>query len=189
MCAIVQTAASALYEKKLAHRMCLFGACPSWNVPRSHMKPAVVFSVPISAARYFAWRWRSAVYFDSEQLELRALLRRGAIAFYRWGTRGRIYGDDNTPGWLQKFPEWIKAECWTSASRSRCVSLRPGSSKSAPCRLRCYFELKRSEFMQGLIADDLVEPALVCVTVPAPAEHADEWQEWPRIVRRARSAS
>ncbi|MGZ5171885.1 MAG: hypothetical protein ACXWCY_31120, partial [Burkholderiales bacterium] len=60
------------------------------------------------------------VYFDSERPELPVRLRRGAIAFYRWGTRGRIYSDDNTPGWLQKFPEGgyapldsIRAERWS----------------------------------------------------------------------------
>jgi hypothetical protein len=55
-------------------------------------------------------------------------------------------------------------------------------------RIPCYFELKRGEFIQGLVATIASNQRVYVVTVPAPPQHAAEWQDWPRIVRRAVSA-
>jgi hypothetical protein len=61
-----------------------------------------------------------SAFFDSDRPEMPLRLRGGRIAFYTWGARGGIYAEDNTPGWLQKFPEGghasledIRADKWT----------------------------------------------------------------------------
>jgi len=45
-----------------------------------------------------------------------------------------------------------------------------------------YFALKAGEFIQGLLASIGSHERVYVVTVPPPAEHADRWPEWPRIV-------
>ena len=50
-------------------------------------------------------------------------------------------------------------------------------------QIPCYFALSAGEFIQGLIATVTSHQRVYVVTVPAPAEHAREWAEWPRIVR------
>ena len=131
------------------------------------------------------------VYFDSERPELPVRLRRGAIAFYRWGAQGRIYSDDNTPGWLQKFPEGchaslesIRADRWINYEPKPARILASRFIQINSMRIPCYFELKRGEFIQGLIATIASNQRVYVVTVPAPPQHAAEWQDWPRIVRR-----
>ena len=45
-----------------------------------------------------------------------------------------------------------------------------------------YFPLKRGEFIQGLLASISDNHRVYVVTVPAPAQYADRWPEWPRII-------
>jgi len=45
-----------------------------------------------------------------------------------------------------------------------------------------YFPLKPDEFIQGLLASISFHERVYVVTVPAPAEYADRWPEWPRVV-------
>jgi hypothetical protein len=133
------------------------------------------------------------VYFDSDRPDRPVRIRGGKIAFYRWGARGGIYTDDNTPGWLQKFPEGghaslesIRAERWINYEPRPVRILASRFFQINSMRIPCYFALKRGEFIQGLIATITSHKRLY--VVPAPAEHAHDWQEWPRIVRRATSA-
>src|SRR5688572_10088077 len=72
------------------------------------------------AIGYFLEGKPITVPFDSDRPQVPIRLRGGKIAFYTWGARGGIYSDDNTPGWLQKFPEGghasladIWADKWT----------------------------------------------------------------------------
>jgi len=59
---------------------------------------------------YFVNGSPKTVYFDgAERAQLPIRLRDGKTAFYMWGARGGVYSDDNTPGWLQKFPECAHA--------------------------------------------------------------------------------
>jgi hypothetical protein len=45
-----------------------------------------------------------------------------------------------------------------------------------------YFPLKPGEYIQELLASIDHHKRVCVVTVPAPAEYADSWPEWPRIV-------
>ena len=47
----------------------------------------------------------------------------------------------------------------------------------------CYFALQPGEFIQGLLAHISPRKRVYVVTVPAPAGHAGEWAEWPRVVQ------
>ena len=59
---------------------------------------------------------------------------------------------------------------------SRFIQLNPVTMGPA------YFPLQRGEFIQGLLASIGDNHRVYVVTVPAPAEYADRWPEWPRIV-------
>jgi hypothetical protein len=103
---------------------------------------------------------------------------------------------DNTPGWLQKFPEGghaslesIHAGLWRRYEPQSARILASRFIQITAMQMPCYFALQRGEFLQGLIATIASNQRLYVVTVPAPAEHADQWPEWPRIARRATSAS
>ena len=107
------------------------------------------------------------------------------------GRRGGIYSDDNTPGWLQKFPEGgyaslesIRADEWTKFEPQ---PVRIPASRFVQIDsfgMACYFDLKAGEFIQGLIATIMSHSRVYVVTVPAPQEHATYWSVWPRIVQR-----
>ena len=45
-----------------------------------------------------------------------------------------------------------------------------------------FFALEAGAFTQGLLASIGSHERVYVVTVPPPAEHADRWPEWPRIV-------
>ena len=131
------------------------------------------------------------VYFDVQGAELPVRKRSGAVEFVTWGARGdRYMSDDNTPGYLLKFPvggwashESIRAGAWQKfeprpvrivASRFIYVDGQLGA---------IFFALKRGEYIQGLLAETAAQRRVYVVTVPAPPEHAHKWESWPRIVR------
>jgi hypothetical protein len=134
---------------------------------------------------------RVSVYFDTPGAELPVRTRGGVVQFLPWGARRETYlTDDNTPGYLLKFP----IGGWASLESIRNNEWRPFEPQ--PVRIAasrfvqldamlgpCYFELERGEFIQGLLARITEYRRVYVVTVPAPAEHADKWREWPRIVR------
>lgn len=131
------------------------------------------------------------VYFDGSRAELPIRKRSGAVEFITWGARGERYlCNDNTPGYLLKFPlggraprESVLAGTWEKfeprpvriiASRFVLMHAQLGP---------LFFALKRGEYIQGLLAQTTVQRRVYVVTVAAPAEHADQWQEWPRIIK------
>jgi len=133
---------------------------------------------------------RVSVYFDSNRPDLAGRVRGGRIRFYRWGARSAQYfSPDNLGGYAAKFPETccaaladIRAGKWTAFGprpirivASRIIQL---DRIIGPV----YFALKAGEFIQGLLASIGSHERVYVVTVPPPAEHADRWPEWPRIV-------
>jgi hypothetical protein len=137
---------------------------------------------------------RVVVYFDVAGAELPVRRRSGAIEFITWGARGERYvSGDNTPGYLQKFPvggwaarEEIRAGAWQkfeplpvriAASRFVLVHAQLG----AVC-----FDLAPAEYIQGLLARTGGQRRVYVVTVAPPAEHAEKWNLWPRIVAAPR---
>ncbi|MDB5927260.1 MAG: hypothetical protein JWN13_6196, partial [Betaproteobacteria bacterium] len=98
------------------------------------------------------------------------------------------------PGWLQKFPEGghaslesIHAGLWRRYEPHPVRILASRLIQINAMQMPCHFALKRGEFIQGLIATIASNQRLYVVTVPAPAEHAHEWQDWPRIVKQRTS--
>ena len=45
--------------------------------------------------------------------------------------------------------------------------------------------MRPGEFIQGLLAQISFHRRVYVVTMPPPAPHTEEWQEWPRIIHRA----
>ena len=140
---------------------------------------------------------RVTVYFDLARAELPIRKRNGAIDFVTWGARAdRYLSDDNTPGYLLKFPVggWaprlsILAGAWQKfeprpvrivASRFILVHAQLGS---------VFFALQAGEYIQGLLAQTAMQRRVYVVTVAPPAEHAQDWVEWPRIIKTARSGA
>lgn len=133
---------------------------------------------------------RVAVYFDSHEPDLPVRQRGGAIRFYRWGARSAQYfSHDNLGGHAKKFPETccasladIRADKW--------LTYEPRPVRLVASRIiqidrtigPVYFPLQAGEFLQGLLASVGDHKRVYVVTVPAPAEYADRWPEWPRIV-------
>ena len=134
---------------------------------------------------------RVVVYFDVQGAQLPVRKKTGAVEFVTWGARGdRYLSDDNTPGYLLKFPvgacarrESIRAGAWQKfdprpvrivASHFIYVDGQLGS---------VFFALARGEYIQGLLAETGAQRRVYVVTVPAPPEHARKWPDWPRIVR------
>lgn len=133
---------------------------------------------------------RLVVYFDARGAQVPVRRRSGAVEFMPWGARGERYlSDDNTPGYLLKFPvggwasrESIRSGAWQKfeprpvrivASRFVFVDAQLGAR---------YFELKRGEYIQGLLAASGTQRRVYVVTVEPPAEHRG-LQAWPRVVK------
>jgi hypothetical protein len=132
------------------------------------------------------------VYFDTAQPELPVRKRSGAIEFITWGARrDRYLSDDNTPGYLLKFPiggrathESVLAGAW-ERFEPRPVRIVASRFVVADRRLGpMFFSLQRGEFIQGLLAQTGAQRRVYIVTVDAPAEHQARCSEWPRIVRK-----
>jgi hypothetical protein len=133
---------------------------------------------------------RMLVYFDMHHPELPIRRRGGTIDFVTWGTRGDHYlNDDNTPGYLLKFPVGGRA--------TRASILCGGWEKFEPRPVRIvasrfalahpqlgpvFFALGPGEYIQGLLAQSGAQRRVYIVTVDAPAEHSEHWSEWPRMV-------
>ena len=134
---------------------------------------------------------RLAVYYDSPQPDLPVQSRGGGIRFFRWGARRACYYADDNIGGAKTFPEDgcarledIKAGKWASYEprpvrilASRIIQLDRLTLGPA------YFPLKRGEFIQGLLASIRDNHRVYVVTVPAAAEYADRWPEWPRLIQ------
>jgi hypothetical protein len=139
---------------------------------------------------YFREGERVLVYFDAPSPELPVRKRSGAIEFVTWGARGERYlSDDNTPGYLLKFPlggwaarasilagEWEKFE----PRPVRIVASRFVFTHAQLGPL--FFALARGEYIQGLLAQTALQRRVYVVTVPAPPEHAERLAEWPRVI-------
>ena len=138
---------------------------------------------------------RVTVYFDVAGAELPVRKRNGTIDFVTWGARGHRYlSDDNTPGYLLKFPiggwaarDSILAGAWQkfepkpvriAASRFVLIDAKLGS---------VFFALQAGEYIQGLLARTAMQRRVYVVTVAPPAQHAHQWAHWPRVVSAARS--
>lgn len=134
---------------------------------------------------------RVVVYFDVLGAELPIRKRSGAVDFVRWGARGdRYLADDNTPGYLLKFPlggfasrESIQKGAWQKfepkpvrivASRFVFDDARLGPR---------FFALARGEYIQGLLAVSGTHRRVYVVTVAPPAEHEEAFETWPRVVK------
>jgi hypothetical protein len=46
-----------------------------------------------------------------------------------------------------------------------------------------FFALGRGEYIQGLLAQAALQRRVYVVTVPPPPEHADQLDEWPRVIK------
>lgn len=140
---------------------------------------------------------RVVVYFDLERAELPVRKRSGAVEFLPWGARDdRYLAYDNTPGYLLKFPvggwaprDAIRSGAWQKfeplpvrvvASRFVLVDGQLGP---------VFFALKPGEYIQGLLARSGAQRRVYVVTVDPPAEHANKWQLWPRIVKAGSPAA
>jgi hypothetical protein len=131
-----------------------------------------------------------AVYYDSLKPDLPVLLRGGAIRFYRWGARRACYFADDNIGGAKRFPEEscahlddIRGGKWASYEPRPVRILAARIIQIDPVILApAFFALKPGEFIQGLLASIRDNQRVYVVTVPAPAEHADRWPDWPRIV-------
>lgn len=139
---------------------------------------------------YFLDGERKLVGFDSVRPELAIRRKAGAIAFYRWGTRGpTYYAEDNTPGWAIKFPvggwaplDQIRAGEWQRFEPRPVRILVARFLQVDVWQVPRYFALGPGEFVQGLLATLSNDTRVYVVTVPAPAEYADQDWYWPRIL-------
>ena len=142
---------------------------------------------------YFIDGERQTVYFDSKVPELPVLGHGAGLGFYRWGVRGPTYHlSDNTPGWLQKFPEtgWaplaeIRAGKWERYEPQPVRIIASRFIQVNSWLVPCYFSLEPGEFIQGLLATITHDHRVYVVTVPAPPQHAEEQWNSFRIVRAA----
>jgi hypothetical protein len=116
---------------------------------------------------------------------------RGVIKFYRLGSfPSCLYADDdNLPGYAKRFPEEscarledIKAGKWSTYEPRPVRILASRFIQLAPMVGPVYFPLKRGQSIQGLLASIGDNHRVYVVTMPAPAQYADRWAEWPRIV-------
>ena len=133
---------------------------------------------------------RVVVYFDVQGAELPIRRKSGAVEFVRWGARGERYlADDNTPGYLLKFP----VGGW--ASRDSIGSGAWQKFEPRPVRILAsrfvfdhaltgprFFALERGEYIQGLLAASGTHRRVYVVTVSPPAQHRD-FPTWPRVIR------
>ena len=132
----------------------------------------------------------SVVLFESQTPQPAIRLTSGAVAFYPWGTRGpTYYAGDNTPGWAIKFPvggwaplDGIRAGEWQRFEPRPVRILVTRFLQVGAFQVPRYFALLRGEFVQGLLATLSNDTRVYVVTVPEPAEYADEQWYWPRIL-------
>ena len=134
---------------------------------------------------------RVVVHFDIQGAELPIRMRGGAVQFVRWGARGERYlSDDNTPGYLLKFPvggwasrESIQSGAWQKFE-PRPVRIVAARFLFEDDRLGAhFFALDRGEYIQGLLAMSGTHRRVYVVTTSPPAQHADAFDRWPRIIR------
>ena len=133
---------------------------------------------------------RVVVYFVVQGAELPIRRRSGAVEFVRWGARGdRYLSDDNTPGYLLKFPVggWASRESIASGSwqkfEPRPVRIVASRFVFDDARLGPhYFALTRGEYIQGLLAASGTHTRVYVVTVAPPARHAS-LAMWPRVLK------
>jgi hypothetical protein len=142
---------------------------------------------------YFVNGASVCAFFDSDRPQIPLRRPGGLIAFYTWGARGGIYSNNNTPGWLQKFPEGghalledIRADKWTKYDPKPCRISASRFIQIDLFGLPRYFSLESGEYIQGLIATIAAHQRVYVVMQPAPAEHAQEWPEWPRVVSNSK---
>jgi hypothetical protein len=124
-------------------------------------------------------------------------MRNGTVRFHRWGSTTGLYLDDNTPGWMGKFPNGTHASL-ESIQAGEWLSYDPAPVKIVASRFLMisrwhvprHFPLGRGEYIQGLLANVLRFRRVYVVTVPTPGEYADDFPDgypgWPRIVSAPR---
>jgi hypothetical protein len=131
------------------------------------------------------------VYFDSKDPALPLRGRGGVIRFCRWGARSPEYfAPDNVSGWGSKFPEtgWLPLDEIRAGKWAR-FEPRPARIVATrflvldEWRLPQYFVVPPRNFIQGLVATIAPYQRVYVVTVPPPADAADLWPAWPRLVR------
>ena len=139
---------------------------------------------------------RVVVPFDVEGAELPVRKRSGAVEFVRWGARGdRYLSDDNTPGYLLKFPVggWASRESIASGAWQK---FEPRPVRIVASRFVFddallgprYFALSRGEYIQGLLALSGTHERVYVVTVSPPPENA-AFRIWPRVLKARSPAS
>ena len=133
---------------------------------------------------------RVVVYFDVQGAELPIRKRSGAVEFVRWGARGdRYLSDDNTPGYLLKFPVggWASRESIASGAWQK---FEPKPVRIVASRFMYddamlgarFFALERGEYIQGLLATSGTHRRVYVVTVPTPPQRGS-FDAWPRVVK------
>lgn len=133
---------------------------------------------------------RMLVYFDMHHPELPVRRRCGAIDFVTWGARGdRYLSDDNTPGYLLKFPlggratrESVLSGAWEKFEPRPVRIVASRFALAHPQLGPVFFALARGEYIQGLLAQTGAQRRVYIVTVDAPGQYSEQWSEWPRIV-------
>src|SRR5215217_797419 len=113
-----------------------------------------------NAIEYILEDERVVVYFDVQGAELPLRKKSGAVEFVRWGARGERYlSDDNTPGYLLKFPigGWASRE---SIAAGAWQKFEPVPVRIVAARFilvdgqlgPVFYALERGEYIQGLLA-------------------------------------
>lgn len=130
------------------------------------------------------------VYVGQPGAQLPVKCRDGDVMMITWGVAtAQNHVDDNTPGRLRKFPQggWARLE---SIKADEWARYNPRPIKIAVARfvqvdsmqVPHWIELKRGQYLQGLIAHIGHDHRVYVVTVPAPDEYPHISDRWPRIV-------
>lgn len=134
---------------------------------------------------------RRQVYVGQPGAQLPVKRRDGGVVMIRWDTAtAQTYVDDNnTPGRLQKFPQggWARLE---SIKADEWARYNPRPVKIAVARfvqvdsmqVPHWIELRRGQYLQGLVAEIGYDHRVYVVTVPAPDEYRHISDRWPRVV-------
>ena len=129
--------------------------------------------------------------FDIGEACLPVKLRRGGVAFVKWGTRSPRYGiEENTPGHLLKWPEtgWatlesIRADDWSKFDPRPVKVVVSRFEVAGRNQLYHWIDLRPGEYLQGLLAQIRRDKRVYIVTIPTPERCAHMSDRWPRIVR------
>jgi hypothetical protein len=130
-------------------------------------------------------------YFGEPGAQLAVRKPGGAIAFYRWGAlHPEYFAQDRVPGWGAQFPPtgWapldeVRAGGWARLEPKPVRILASRFLRIDRWQQPRWFPLEPGHFIQGLSASIGRHERVYVVTVAPPARYAEEWSEWPRIVR------